>query len=95
MRLTVWQNLLIPNIDDSSVGATIQRLRAAGSDQGQGLARELIPSIAYADLPPLIERLFEAYVGRRASDESFFDFSRRHSIDELQSFLTPIEAIAR
>ncbi len=183
LRLTVWQNLLIPNIHDSRVGETIQRLRVAGldctagavslgtvactgnrgcryaatdtkahavelanlldarfnivqpmnlhvtgcphscaqhyigdigllgtkvrgeegyqvvigggSDQDQGLARELIPSIAYADLPPLLERLFEAYMDRRATDESFLDFSRRHSIDELQSFLTPSEAIAR
>jgi ferredoxin-nitrite reductase len=183
MRLTVWQNLLIPNLHDSSLGDAIQRLRAAGlnctagavlrgtvactgnrgcryaatntkshavelanlldtrfnvgqpvnlhvtgcphscaqhyigdigllgakvrgeegyqvvvgggSDQDQGLARELIPSIAYADLPPVIERLFEAYMDRRAPDESFLDFSRRHSIDELQSFLTPNEAIAR
>ena len=183
MRLTVWQNLLIPNIRDSRVGDAIQRLRAAGldctagavlrgtvactgnrgcryaatvtkshavelanvldyrfnivqplnlhvtgcphscaqhyigdigllgvkvrgeegyqvvigggSDQDQGLARELIPSIAYADLPPVLERLFEAYMDRRSPDESFLDFSRRHSINELQSFLTPNEATAR
>lgn len=183
IRLTVWQNLLIPNIHDSNVSEVIQRLRIAGidctagavlrgtvactgnrgcrfaatdtkshalelanrldtgfniiqpvnlhvtgcphscaqhyigdigllgtkvrgeegyqvligggSDQDQGLARELIPSIAYSDLPPVMERLFEAYMGRRAPDESFLDFSRRHSIDELQSFLTPNEAIAR
>jgi len=183
MRLTVWQNLLIPNIHDSRVDDAIQRLRAAGldctagavlrgtvactgnrgcryaatdtkshavelanrldarfkivepvnlhvtgcphscaqhyigdigllgtkvrgeegyqvvigggSDQDQGLARELIPSIAYADLPPFLERLFEAYMDRRAPQESFLDFSRRHSIDELRSFLTPNEAIAR
>jgi ferredoxin-nitrite reductase len=183
IRLTVWQNLLIPNIHDSRVGETIQRLRVSGldctagavslgtvactgnrgcryaatdtkahalelanlldarfnivqpvnlhvtgcphscaqhyigdigllgtkvrgeegyqvvigggSDQDQGLARELIPSIAYADLPPFLERLFEAYMDRRAPQESFLDFSRRHSIDEVRSFLTPNEAIAR
>jgi len=183
MRLTVWQNLLIPNIHDSRVGDAIQQLRGAGldctvgavlrgtlactgnrgcryaatdtkshavelanrldarfnivqpvnlhvtgcphscaqhyigdigllgtkvrgeegyqvvigggSDQDQGLARELIASIAYADLPPVIERLFEAYMDRRAPDESFLDFSRRHSMYELRSFLIPNEAIAR
>lgn len=183
LRLTVWQNLLIPNIHDSRVGGAIQRLRVAGldctagavlrgtvactgnrgcryaatdtkahavelaslldsrfkivrpvnlhvtgclhscaqhyigdigllgakvrgeegykvvigggSDQDQGLARELIPSIAYADLPLVMERLFQAYMDRRAANESFLDFSRRHSIDELQSFLSPNEAIAR
>jgi ferredoxin-nitrite reductase len=183
MRLTVWQNLLIPNIHNSVVGDAIQRLRDAGldctagavlrgtvactgnrgcryaatdtkshavelanridarfkivqpvnlhvtgcphscaqhyigdigllgakvrgeegyqvvigggSDQDQGLARELISSIAYADLPPVIELLFEAYMARRVPDESFLDFSRRHSMDELRSFLIPNEAIAR
>ena len=66
-----------------------------GSEQDQGLARELISSTAYADLPPVIERLFEAYMDRRATDESFLDFSRRHSMDELRSFLIPNEALAR
>jgi ferredoxin-nitrite reductase len=58
-----------------------QVLIGGGSDQDQCLARELISSIAYAD--------------RRAPNESFVHFSRRHSMEELQSFLTPDEAIAR
>jgi len=57
-----------------------------GSDLDKGLARELIPAIAYSDLPPLLERLFAAYIEQRKSDESFLDFSRRHSTAELQSF---------
>lgn len=58
-----------------------------GCDMDQGLARELIPSIAYRDLPTAIENLFAAYVERRDPGESFLEFSRRHSIAELQSFL--------
>ncbi len=58
-----------------------------GSDLDQGLARELISSIAYHDLPPALESLFTAYMERRRPGEAFLDFSRRHSIDELQSFL--------
>jgi ferredoxin-nitrite reductase len=57
-----------------------------GSDQDKGLARELIPAIAYSELPPLMERLFAAYTEQRKSDESFLEFSRRHSTVELQSF---------
>ena len=57
-----------------------------GSDQDRGLARELIPAIAFADLPPVMERLFAAYTGQRAPEESFLAFSRRHSIDELKAF---------
>lgn len=57
-----------------------------GSDKDQGLARELIPSIKFADLPPIIERLFAAYMKLRAPAESFLSFSRRHDIVSLKSF---------
>ena len=57
-----------------------------GSDQDCGLARELIPAIPFDDLVPAMERLFSTYCERRQSKESFLNFSRRHSIAELQSF---------
>ena len=63
-----------------------QVVLGGGSDQDQGLARELIPAIPFTDLPPIMERLFEAYVARRSENETFLNFSRRHSIDELKSF---------
>ena len=66
-----------------------------GSDGDQGLARELIASVAYSDLPPMLESLFAAYVERRNPDESFLEFSRRHSIPELQSFLTVKEPVSQ
>jgi ferredoxin-nitrite reductase len=65
-----------------------------GSDLDKGLARELISSIAYSDLPPAMENLFEAYVERRTPNESFLEFSRRHSISELQSFLAVKEPVS-
>src|SRR5579863_5091506 len=64
-----------------------------GSDRDQGLARELIPSVAYSDLPPMIESLFAAFEERRNANESFLEFTRRHSIPELQSFLTVKEPV--
>jgi ferredoxin-nitrite reductase len=57
------------------------------------LARELIPAIAFDELPPVMERLFAAYTERRNSNESFLDFSRRHSITELQSFSATKEQV--
>lgn len=63
-----------------------QVLLGGGSDQDQGLARELITAIPYSQLPPIMERLFGAYSERRNADETFLQFSRRHSIDELKSF---------
>jgi ferredoxin-nitrite reductase len=63
-----------------------------GSDQDQGLARELIPAIRFNDLPRVMESLFEAYALHRKPEESFIDFSRRHNISELKSFCTRQEA---
>ena len=57
-----------------------------GSDQDRGLARELIAAIPYSQLPPIIERLFSAYMERRNVSETLLDFSRRYSIAELKSF---------
>lgn len=57
-----------------------------GSDEGQGIARELIPAIKFSDLPPVMERLFAAYMKLREPDESFLSFSRRHAIAVLRSF---------
>jgi ferredoxin-nitrite reductase len=58
-----------------------------GSDQDQGLARELISAIRFADLPPVLERLMQAFESKRTSDdETFLSFTRRYSVDELRAF---------
>jgi len=58
-----------------------------GSDQDQGLARELVSAIRFADLPPVMEHLIQAFEERRASeDETFLSFTRRHTIAELRAF---------
>jgi ferredoxin-nitrite reductase len=66
-----------------------------GADNDQGLARELFSSVSYADLPPLLQALLQAYLDRRHADEPFLDFTRRHSIDQLKSFLAFREAAAQ
>ncbi len=55
-----------------------------GSDDRQGLARELIPAIRVADLPPVMEKLFRSFEQRRRVGESFLEYSRRHEIDDLR-----------
>lgn len=64
-----------------------------GSDRNQGLGRELIPSIRYNDLQPVLERLFAAYVAGRKEGETLLDFSRRHSIQDLKKFIA-VEELA-
>lgn len=63
-----------------------QVVLGGGSDQDQGLARELISAIKFAELPPVMERLFEAYTNAAEPEESFLQFTRRHSIPELKAF---------
>ncbi len=72
-----------------------QVLIGGGSDADQGLARELIASVAYSELPPMLESLFGVYVEQRKPEESCLEFSRRYSIPELQSFLSMEATVAR
>ncbi len=62
-----------------------------GSDQDQGLARELFPAVKFSELPPRIHNLFSAYAQRAMAGESFLAFTRRHAIDELKAFCQPEE----
>ena len=62
-----------------------QVLLGGGADADQGLARELIPAIKFSELTPVLHRLFEAYVSQRVDDESFLQYTRRHSIDHLRT----------
>ncbi|MCU1320733.1 MAG: precorrin-3B synthase [Acidobacteriaceae bacterium] len=63
-----------------------QVIIGGGSDQDQGIGRELIPAIKFTDLPPVMERLFTAYTTHANPQESFLDFSRRNDIATLRSF---------
>ncbi len=64
-----------------------------GCDQDKGLARELIAAIPFRELGPVMERLFSAYTERRHEDETFLEFSRRHSINELKSYCEVMEHV--
>ncbi|ADW67205.1 NirA family protein [Granulicella tundricola] len=58
-----------------------------GSDADQGIAREFIAAIKFADLPPVMELLLGSFVDLRSDEnETFLAFTRRHSIEELRAF---------
>jgi ferredoxin-nitrite reductase len=63
-----------------------QVVLGGGSDQDQGLARELLPAIKFSELEPMMRRLFRAYSERALKEESFLEFTRRHEIAELKRF---------
>ena len=69
----------------------------AASTAEQAMAREYATSIAYDELPPLLERLLAAYLAHRQSPtESFFEFCRRHDIAALRDLAerAPLPALA-
>ena len=69
-----------------------QVVLGGGADNDQGLGRELISSIRFADLSSKLDHLFAAYVSGRESGETFLHFTRRHDIATLQSFCNPENA---
>ena len=56
-----------------------------GADGDQGVARELIPAIRFADIGPKLESLLAAYVAQRKADETFVAFTRRNDVATLKS----------
>jgi ferredoxin-nitrite reductase len=69
----------------------------AASTAEQAMAREYAQSVAFDDLPPLLERLLAAWLAhRQALGESFFEFCRRHEIATLCELAdrAPLRALA-
>jgi ferredoxin-nitrite reductase len=56
-----------------------------GADNDQGIARELFAGLPYAEVGPVLHRIVGSYTRRAQPDESFLQFSRRHSLEELRS----------
>ena len=60
-----------------------------GADGDQGIARELFAAMKYPEVQPTLHRLFAGYTAQRETDESFLQFARRHSIDDLRALCAP------
>ncbi len=56
-----------------------------GTDDAQGLGREVFRSVPFGDLPQTLERMLAAYVRERAPVEPFVTFVRRHETDALRT----------
>jgi ferredoxin-nitrite reductase len=59
-----------------------------GMDHEQGIAREIFRGVGADELPALVERILVTYRDRRQSGETFIQWTRRHSVKELQEFLS-------
>ncbi|AOS46172.1 Sulfite reductase [ferredoxin] [Lacunisphaera limnophila] len=59
-----------------------------GMDHEQGIAREIFRGIAADELPALTEKVLVTYRTRCTPGESFVQWTRRHSVKELQEMLS-------
>src|SRR5579862_953203 len=57
-----------------------------GFGDRRGLAREVLRDVAANDVPATLERVLKTYLARRVPGESFQDFAKRHSVEELRAF---------
>ena len=61
-----------------------------GSDNEQGLARELFPAMPYSDVLPALQNLFGVFQSQRSEGESFLGFARRHALEDLRAMCRPL-----
>ncbi|TAG08701.1 MAG: NirA family protein [Verrucomicrobia bacterium] len=58
-----------------------------GVDDTQAVAREVWKSVAFTDVPPLLERLLGAYQTGRKDEETFAQFANRHSVQDIHQLV--------
>ncbi|WAC18262.1 NirA family protein [Luteolibacter sp. SL250] len=76
-------------MEDGSTVDGYNIVLGGGVDDTQAIAREVWKSIPFTDIPPLIEQLLVAYLRERENDESFANFTNRHTPDELRELSRP------
>jgi ferredoxin-nitrite reductase len=59
-----------------------------GLDHEQGIAREVFRGVRANEVPALTEKILRAYNERKTSGETFVQWTRRHSVKDLQEFLS-------
>jgi ferredoxin-nitrite reductase len=59
-----------------------------GFGEKQAVAREVFRGVAFNELPTLLEHVLKVYLAKRNPGESFVDFTRRHSVKELQEMFS-------
>ena len=55
-----------------------------GVEERQAIAHEVFPGTAFEDIKPLILKVLRTYLDKREGKETFWQFNRRHSANELK-----------
>jgi len=59
-----------------------------GVDDNRFIARDVFSSIPFSEIPTLLENMLNIYLKEREGEESFADFTRRHSAEQLRELFT-------
>jgi ferredoxin-nitrite reductase len=59
-----------------------------GFGRKQAVASEVFRGVAFNELPALLEHVLKVYLQKRNPAESFADFTRRHTVKELQELFS-------
>ena len=57
-------------------------------DQEQGIGREIFRNLPVTEILSLVDLIISGYLTRRERGETFVQWSRRHSVKELQEFFS-------
>ncbi|WP_367872711.1 NirA family protein [Luteolibacter sp. Populi] len=74
-------------VEDGSTVDGYNIVLGGGCDDHQAIAREVWKSVRADEIEPLVEQLLCAYLAQRTAGESFATFTRRLSVEELQSLV--------
>jgi len=72
--------------DESVEGYAV--VLGGGVEERQAIGHEIFPGTAFEDLKPLLLKVLKTYLDQREADESFFQFTRRHSAAELKALFS-------
>ena len=59
-----------------------------GFGEKQAVAREIFKGVPFNELTGLLEHVLKVYLSKRETGESFVEFTRRHSVKELQELFS-------
>ncbi|MGJ8640428.1 MAG: NirA family protein [Opitutaceae bacterium] len=72
--------------DESVEGYAV--VLGGGVDETQAIAHEVFPGTAFDDLKPLLLNVLQSYQANRDGQETFWQFTRRHSAEELKALFS-------
>ncbi|HBR95551.1 MAG TPA: NirA family protein [Opitutae bacterium] len=69
--------------DESVEGYAV--VLGGGVEERQAIGHEVFTGTAFEELKPLLLKVLQTYLAKREGRETFWEFSRRHSIEELKA----------